>query len=215
MFIPPQGFRHAAALLLTNRVRAIPHDASPHLIADALARLADELVALAADTRVSAEAKDWLRDEYGRAIDRLPHAFDVAAAKAHAGLVIARVSAGTRETERRDLFLVYVPEDRLPLAAPLAIELTKRRVSVAFSEYEVGSQEELATAVEHGMANHGAGVLLQTLGFERAGLRLAPPLPDRLTILNRPEEPSTAGDLAGLAARLTATIVKNLDKIGR
>ncbi len=31
--------------------------------------------------------------------------------------------------EPRDLFLIYVPEDRLPIAAPLAVELTKRRVS--------------------------------------------------------------------------------------
>ena len=202
MFIPPQGFRHAATLLLTNGIRAVSHDASPQGVAGALGRLADGLVALAGDMRASADVKDWLIDEYDRTIDRLPYAFDVEAAKSHARGIIARVGAGAGETERRDLFLIYMSQDRLPVAAPLAIELTKRRVSVAFSEYEIASQEDLAKAVAHGLANHGAGVVLQTPAFERAGLRAEPLLTDRLRVLSRPEAPSTVGDLAGWSRTL-------------
>lgn len=202
MFIPPQGVRHAAALLLTNRLRAIPHDASSDSIADALDRLAQELVALAEDTRVSPEAKDWLIDEYCRAIDRLPQAFDVEAAKAQAGRVIARVGVGRGETDRRDLFLIYVPADRLPIAAPLAIELTKRRVSVAFGQYEVATQEELKAAVEHGLAHNGAGVILRTQAFERAGFQPDLPSSDQLRVLTRPDAPSTAEALAAWLTHL-------------
>ena len=54
----------------------------------------------------------------------------------------ARGNATRGRSTTRDLFLIYVPEDRLPLAAPLAIELTKRRVSVAFAGYEVATAAE-------------------------------------------------------------------------
>ncbi|HKY22468.1 MAG TPA: hypothetical protein VJM31_14730 [Vicinamibacterales bacterium] len=160
-----------------------------------MARLADELVALADDMHASGETRDWLTDEYGRAIDRLPYTFDRQAAKAHASRVIARVGVSTGEIERRDLFLIYVPEDRLPIAAPLAIELTKRRVSVAFSEYEVATQEQLAAALDHGMANHGMGALLHTRAFERLGLRLEGETTNLVRILRNPESPSTLNDL--------------------
>ena len=153
--IPSHGFRHAAALLLTSSVRAIPLDATPETVSDALSRLAADLVGLADDMRMSPEAKDWLIGEYERTIARLPHSFDAGAARRNAADVLAR--AGTRESRRepRDLFLIYVPEDRLPVAAPLAIELTKRRVSVALSEFEVTTPEELAAAVEHGLDGVG------------------------------------------------------------
>jgi hypothetical protein len=215
MFIPPQGVRHAATLLLTNRLRGIPHDASPQSIAEALGRLAHELVALAEDTRVSPEARDWLIDQYGRAIDRLPYAFDVEGAKSQAGRVIAAVGVTRSQAERRDLFLIYVPEDRLPLAAPLAIELTKRRVSVAFSEYEVATQEELAAAVAHGLSHHGAGVILQTRAFEQAGFQPQLPGTDRLRVQNRPEELSTVEDLSSWAISLKGAVVKNHDRSGQ
>lgn len=214
MFIPPQGFRHAATLLLTNGIRAVPQDASPQAVASALARLADELVALAGDMRASADVKDWLIDEYDRTIERLSYAFDVEAAKSHARGIIARVGAATGEIARRDLFLIYVSQDRLPLAAPLAIELTKRRVSVAFSEYEITSQEDLAKAVAHGLANHVAGVVLRTPAFERAGLRAEPLLTDRLRLLSRPDEATTVGALASWITRLRTENVKNPDIVG-
>jgi hypothetical protein len=162
-----QGFRHAATLLLVNRIRAIPGDATAASIGPILSQLAEDLVALCVDTRVSADAKPWLIDEYARAIRRLPHTFDVDAAEQHAANVFERVAAERPEIVRRDLFLIYVPEDRLPIAAPLAIELTKRRISVAFSGYEVETIEQVENAVTHGLTHHGAGVLLRTRAFDR------------------------------------------------
>ena len=196
MWLPPQGFRHAATLLLSARVRAIPHDASPASLADVLARLADDLVALSDDTHVSSDAAIWLLQEYGRTIDRLPQRFDVVAAKAHAALVLARVGSRAQEIERRDLFLVYVPEDRLPIAAPLAIELTKRRISVAFAGYEVATPEQLAAAIDHGLAHHAAGVLLWTRACDRAQLSPPSQANHRFRILNNAEIPSALGSLA-------------------
>ena len=76
MFVPPQGFRHAATLLLTNSARAIPVDASAESIRGALERLAHDLVALADDTRAPAEASAWLIAELNTTIDRLPQSFD-------------------------------------------------------------------------------------------------------------------------------------------
>ena len=52
-------------------------------------------------------------------------------------------AAWSPEAGRHDFFLIYVPEDRLSIAGPLAVELAKRRLSVAFSEYEVASRDEL------------------------------------------------------------------------
>ena len=195
MRLPPQGFRHAATLLLSNRVRAIPRDASPASLADALNHLAADLVALADDTRVSSDAAPWLLEEFGRTLDRLPDRFDVAAAKETAARVLARVGTRAGDIERRDLFLIYVPEDRLPIAAPLAIELTKRRVSVAFAGYEVASPEQLAAALNHGATHHAAGVVLWTSAFERAQLTPSLPPGDRVRILKHPEAPSTVQDL--------------------
>ena len=183
MSLPPQGFRHAATLLLTNGIRAIPEDASPESVAEALNRLADELVALASDMRAAPGAKPWLIDEYGRTIDRLRQPFDAAAARDYAGRAIDGVGAGSRRVERRDLFLIYVPEDRLPIAAPLAIALTKRRLSVAFSEYEVSTPAELLAAIADGLALHAAGVILGTASFDRAGLRAQLPTDNRLRVL--------------------------------
>jgi hypothetical protein len=171
MHIPPQGFRHAVTLLLTNRARAISEDASPASVGNALRRLADELVALATDMRASREARTWLMDEYSRTIERLRCAFDSAAAKEYARRTFESVGIDIRENEARDLFILYVPEDRLPIAAPLAIALTKRRLSVAFSEYEVATPEELVTGIEGGLRRHGAGIVLDTSAFDRAGLR--------------------------------------------
>ena len=170
MFLPSQGFRHAVTLLLTNRVRAIPTDASPDVVQDELIHLADELVALAADMHVAHDAAAWVKDEYGRTIERLPCAFDIQSVRASASRVIDRIGSGGA-IRRSDLFLVYVPEDRLPIAAPLAIALTKHRLSVAFSPYEVTTPAELRSAIDSGLARHVAGIIVCTRAFERAGLR--------------------------------------------
>ena len=201
MFIPAQGFRHAATLLLTNGVRAIPADASPETTRAALNRLANELVALADDTRAPAEASAWLIAEMNAVIDRLPQSFDREAAKADSAALVVRVASRAPRIEPRDLFVIYVPEDRLPLAAPLAVELTKRRVSVAFAEYEVASGEQLTAAVAHGLAHHRGGVVLRTQAFDR-GQWPSLPVNDRVRIVRDPADPSTVIDLASWASRL-------------
>jgi hypothetical protein len=158
-------------------------------------------VALADDTRAPAETSAWLIAEINTTIDRLPQSFDRDAAKVDAAAVLARVASRAPHIEPRDLFLIYVPEDRLPIAAPLAVELTKRRVSVALAEYEVATAEQFTAAVAHGLTHHRGGVVLCTKAFDRA---LWPPLPasERIQILRNPAGASTAIDLAGWASRL-------------
>ena len=209
MFIPPQGFQHAATLLLTNGARAIPADASSETARIALERLAHDLVALADDTRAPAAASEWLIAELNTAIDRLPQSFDRDAAKSSAAAVLAHVASRTPEVERRDLFLIHVPEDRLPVAAPLAIELTKRRVSVAFADYEVATAQHCAEAIAHGLAHHRGGIVLSTSALERARWPLPQPAPDRIRIVRHPESPSTVSDLATWANELR---VRNVAK---
>jgi hypothetical protein len=82
-----------------------------------------------------------------------------------------------REQEHADLFLIYVPEDRLPIAAVLAVELAKRRVRVAFSQYEVESEYQLTSSIVEGLALHGAGVLLLTSEYQRRGWAEPPAQP--------------------------------------
>jgi hypothetical protein len=201
MFIPAQGFRHAATLLLTNSVRAIPANASPAATNAALIRLAHELVALADDMRAPAEAFAWLIAEVNAVIDRLPQSFSRDAAIADVAAVIARVASRAPHVEPRDLFLIYVPEDRLLVAAPLAVELIKRRVSVAFAEYEVATAAQLTAAVDHGLAHHRGGVVLRTKAFDREQW---PSLPvnDRVRIVGDPAGVLTVIDLAAWANRL-------------
>ena len=202
MFIPPQGFRHAATLLLTNSARAIPVNAPPEITRAALERLAHELVALADDMRTPAEASDWLIAELTATIDRLPQSFDRPAAKAAGAAMLARLAARTPAIESRDLFLIYVPEDRLAIAAPLAIELSKRRVSVAFADYEVATAEQLSAALAHGLIHHRGGVVLFTTAFERAGWSHLQPVTDRIQTLRQPYVPSLAAELAEWVQRL-------------
>lgn len=208
-FVPAQGFRHAATLLLTNSARAIPADASSETAGRALERLAHELVALAGDTRAPAEASEWLIEEFNTTIDRLPQVFDREATKSAGAAILARIASRAPQIEPRDLFLVYVPEDRLPIAAPLAVELTKRRVSVAFADYEVATAPQLDAAIAHGLENHRGGVLLWTSAFERAYWQPYVPEHDRFRILRQPESPSTVADLTEWAHHLR---VQNLAK---
>jgi hypothetical protein len=209
MFIPSQGFRHAATLLLTNSARGIPARASPESIRAALERLARDLVALADDTRAPAEASDWLIAELYTTIDRLPQSFDREDAKSAGAVVLARVASRTPDIEPRDLFLIYAPEDRLPVAAPLAVDLTKRRVSVAFADFEVASAQQFTEAVAHGLDHHRGGVVLSTRAFERIHLQPATLSTDRIRILRHPEGPSTVSDLTEWASQLrTGTMQK-------
>ena len=182
MRTPPQGFRHAATLLMTQSARALSADASPVATRTGLERLARELVELTDDMRAPADAADWLIAEFNTTIDRLPQSFDRTGAKAAGAAILARVSVRAADADRRDLFLIYVPEDRLPVAAPLAVELTKRRVSVAFAEYEVATALEFAGAVAHGLALHRRGAVLWTAAFDRAGWE-PPAETDRFRIL--------------------------------
>lgn len=170
-------------LLLTNRARAIAGEESTALIHLALDRLARDLVALADDTRAPAENIAWLMDEFNRTVDRLPQTFERACAKEAGASVLASIASHSPTVESRDLFLIYVPEDRLSIAAPIAIELTKRRVSVAFSDFEVASSEQFTAAVARGLAHHQRGAVLATPAFDRARY---PPLAgtnDRLRVL--------------------------------
>ena len=166
MFIPPQGFRHATALLLTQACRAIPPGASPDAVSSALAALAHDLVALADDMRAAPESAEWLLVEYARIVEQLPHTFDRGAAQASASAILAHVARRHPVVESRDLFLVYVPEDRLPVAAPLGVELIKRRVSVAL-DYEVATGPQLSAALEHGL-EHAGGVVAHVVAGDVA-----------------------------------------------
>lgn len=183
MSLPSQGFRHAATLLLTNSMRAIPAGASSDAIEAALERLADELVALADDMRAPASASEWLTNEFDAAVERLPYVFDRDRITLTAAAILARVSSRTPDIDSRDLFLVYAPEDRLPVAAPLAIELTKRRLSVAFAEYEVATPQQLAGALAHGLDRHRCGAVLWTKAFARTHGHPPATLHERVRIL--------------------------------
>ena len=167
MFVPSQGFRHAATLLIANSVRAIPVNASPEETRTAIERLAQGLVSLADDMRVTAEASEWVAAELNTTIDRLPQSFDREESKSVSVAILARMTERARPVVASDLFLIYSPQDRLPLAAPLAVELMKRRVSVAFAGYEVATADEFANAVAHGLAHHRGGIVLWTGSLER------------------------------------------------
>jgi hypothetical protein len=175
--VPRSGLRHAATLLLTNRARALASDASRHDIVTALEQLAHDLVALARDMRAGPESASWLFDEYRSTVERLPHTFHREEPLGAARAIIGRVASFTYDATRRDFFLIHVPEDRLGAAALLAIELTKRRLTVALAEYEVTTAGELAEALERGLEHHAAGIVLVSLAFERRQLPASSPHP--------------------------------------
>ncbi len=105
--------------------------------------------------------------------------------------------------ESRDLFLVYVPEDRLPVAGPLGVELIKRRVSVAL-DYEVVTGPQLSAALEHGLEHHRAGVVLRTRAFERVEWGFEVQESDRLRVISARDAEVTAAELAELDASTTS-----------
>ena len=204
--MPSQGFRHAATLLLSNSLRMLPHDGSPTLVAEVLAQIARDLVALADDTRASAEVRDWTINEYTGALDRVrqtcSHRVDadfvrlLEATRERAAEILADIGKHSpADTDPRDLFLMYVPEDRLPVAAPLAIELTKRRFTVAFSEYEIATMEQMTERLDAGASRHRAGILLVTPEFLRKGWQI-PPETDRFRVVMPANAVAAAGELA-------------------
>jgi hypothetical protein len=111
------------------------------------------------------------------------------------------VAARHPVVESRDLFLVYVPEDRLPVAAPLGVELTKRRVSVAL-DYEVATGPQLSAALEHGLEHHRGGVVLRTGAFERIEWGFGVQESDRLRVISTCDAAVAAADLANWMRRL-------------
>jgi hypothetical protein len=214
MHLPSQGFRHAATLLLSNGIRTLPHDGSPALIAEVLIQLARELVALAVDTRASADAREWTTSEYCNALDRVVQTFSH---RSDADFTLLFQSIQVRgiellddlgkhqgtDIEPRDLFMMYVPEDRLPIAAPLAIELTKRRFTVAFSDFEIATSEQMNERLEYGACHHRAGILLVTSAFLRRAWRV-PQETDRFRLV-KPADRLAIPD--GLAKWLAASRV--------
>ena len=152
--------------------------------------------------RAPADASAWLIDEFHRTIDRLPQTFDRERAMRIGTVILGDIGQHAPRVGSRDLFLIYVPEDRLPIAAPLAVELTKRRVSVAFAEYEVASAEQLIAAVQRGLAHHGGGAILLTPAFERAAWGIPTVVSDRLRLVRSPEFVTAVDDLAAWSATL-------------
>jgi hypothetical protein len=209
MWIPPQGFRHAATLLLTNGARRI---GPGHSAAEVLGNLADDLIALARDTHADPRAADWLRAEYGLIVDRFAPALQTAPE-----LVERLKTDATRRFEclesphasQKDIFLIYVPEDRLPIAAPLAIELEKRRVRVAFSGFEVTSPEQIQTVITSGLTRHRGGVLIWTptarriLGDVEIEAVLEPPDRHRFRLVDIARQALTADELASWSRSLS------------
>lgn len=173
MVIPPQGFRHAVDLLLRNGARRRPVNAE---------QLANDLVALGDDMHAPPGFGEWVAAEYQRVL-HCP-APDV---------LRAFGATWSPEAGRRDFFLIYVPEDRLSIAGPLAVELAKRRLSVAFSEYEVASRDELDAAVARGLACNRAGALLVTPEFGRKPWHYEPNQP-RLWLLRDHDRPVAMAD---------------------
>lgn len=198
---PSHGLRHAATLLITQSLSSIPLTAPPSSVEAALTRLVHDLVALVADVRGSPDALPWLISELNQAFDRLPHEFDRHHIKAEAANILGEADVANVALPPRDLFLVYVPADRLPVAAPLAVELTKRRLTIAFAEYEVASADELAAAISRGLRCHRRGVLLKTREFDRQRWPFVPPDAERFRVLGDAPVASQVLDLVAWARR--------------
>jgi hypothetical protein len=186
--------------MLTKRARVIASGGSLDTVGVALEGLAHDLVALADDLHASPESIEWLITEFNRLVDRLPSAFDRESAKTSAATALKCVGRSPN-ADTRDLFLIYGPQDRLPIAAPLAVELTKRRVSVAFAEFEVSSGAQVAAALEHGLSRHRGGVILATPAFERAYSHPHTSL-ERVRVVRRDDLPTIVEDLVAWAANL-------------
>jgi hypothetical protein len=80
------------------------------------------------------------------------------------------------------------------------VELAKRGISVAFSEYEVESEPQLAAALARGLLAHRAGAVLVTSGFVHRGL-IRPEPADRLTILGHTTSPTSEAEVWPLVVK--------------
>ena len=111
---------------------------------------------------VGPESSEWLRAEFERSLDHLPYRVDREAILQHAARIFEAMPSSRPEITPCDLFLVYVPEDRLPVAAPLAIDLVKpgattdQIAKIWPRAEEFGFQDEMdAFGLQFG---HGVGV---------------------------------------------------------
>ncbi len=196
------GYRHAVTLLLAHGLRGLPPDGSPALLGEVITRLARDLVALADDMRALPEEAGWTAQEFRSAVDRAAHLFSHRAdgdlahsidnARTRGVEILSAVGAHRAPDTGRDLFLMYVPEDRIPIAAPLAVELTKRRFTVAFSDYEVDTLDQFHERSGRGLERHTAGLFLETRNIGRRGWKM-PPSTDRFRIV-RPGSPESSVD---------------------
>jgi hypothetical protein len=204
--MPSQGFRHAAVLLINSSLRMLAHDSSPSRVAEVLTQMARDLVALADDTRSGADVRDWMINEYTGALDRLRQTFSDRLDGDSTQLLEAARSAGVEilggidkhlpaDIQPRDLFVMYVPEDRLPVAAPVAIELAKRRFTVAFSDYEIATTQQMTERLDYGMRHHRAGILLVTPEFARKNW-LIPAATERFRVVKPVSAVAVANELA-------------------
>jgi hypothetical protein len=199
---PSQGFRHAVALLIDRWLRGVPAGVTPEDLAASVSRLARELAGLADDMRAGGETGPWLVAEFTRTLDRLPQAFDRTAALANGTAVLSAVGTQHAPIDPRDLFLVYAPEDRLPIAAPLAVELTKQRISVAFADYEITSGDDVTAALQRGLALHRGGAVLSTRAFGRLQKTALLPNDERLRVVQEYELDTAVTLLAAWARQL-------------
>ena len=141
MFVPAQGFRHAATLLLTN---GAPSDSRRCVTGGDALRARTACARAGCPCRRHARPRPKHRVAHRRIHrnDR-SHAADVrsrcGAKSARRGDPGAHRRRAPADSEARDLFLIYVPEDRLPLLRPSPSSWIKRRVSVAFADYEVAT----------------------------------------------------------------------------
>jgi hypothetical protein len=172
----------------------LPHDGSPGLVTEVLMQLAQDLVGLSDDMRAPADAREWVISEYTSTLDRVRQVFSHRTDADFDHLIrdiqkrSTEVLAHGRtqhdpDAAPRDLFMIYVPEDRLPVAAPIAIELTKRRFTVAFSDFEVETADAMAERHATGARVHRAGILLLTPQFLRRGWQ-APAPSDRFRLVS-------------------------------
>jgi len=182
--VPPSGFRHAFDLLVTNGARKLRFDASQDALSEGVVQLAAGVVQLSKDMRASPGWRDWIIVEFDRLLEsRIPDAV-LARVRSQAHALLGSIGSEPAPARPCDVFVAYVPEDRLPLAAPLAVELSKRGARVGFADFEFEDVEQLKAAVGRGLSAGAPGVLILSPNFDRRIDRSAFFPPDRLLIVD-------------------------------
>src|SRR5262249_47776673 len=138
------------------------------------------------DMKAPSEASEWVISEFDRSTRECVDARDI----------LGRIGREPIASETQDLFMVYLPEDRLPVAGPIAIELVKRGISVAFSEFEVRDPDERSRAMARGLARHRAGVLLRAPLFKQRGWLVGAGEPRLLLFEDTSHPPEAAASVA-------------------